>query len=164
MITLRLATVADLSQINDIYNYFILNSAITFDIEPWDMARRTNWFNQMQQNSRYLILVAQYQGKVIGFAYNSAYNPKAAFNHSTEVTIYKAHDCSIKGVGRCLYKRLLSQLKRLSYHRVYALITIPNLASDKLHQQLGFNQVGLLSQVGEKHGQHHDVALFEKAL
>ncbi len=164
MITLRQATVADLPAINDIYNHFILHSAITFDVKPWDMSRRTDWFNQMQQNGQYTVLVALKDNLVIGFAYNSAYNPKAAFCLSTEVTIYKAPECTIKGVGRALYKRLLAELKARDYHRAYALITVPNEASNKLHQQLGFTQVGLMSQVGEKMGKFHDVALYEKAL
>lgn len=164
MITLRHATIADLAAINDIYNYYIRNTAITFDIEPWDIDRRTHWFNQMQQTSQFVVLVALKDNEVIGFAFNGTYNPKAAFSRSTEVTIYKAHDCAIKGVGRALYKRLLIDLKNKQFHRAYALITVPNPASDHLHLQLGFEQVGLLSEVGEKMGKFHDVAIYEKSL
>jgi len=164
MITLRYATIADLSAINDIYNHFILNSAITFDVEPWDLTRRTQWFEEMVHRADSVLLVACDGDSTIGFAYNSPYNDKAAFNRSTEITIYKAIDCTIKGVGKNLYQRLFTELKQKQFHRAYALITVPNIASFKLHQQLGFKQVGVLSEVGEKMGKHHDVALFEKNL
>jgi len=164
MITLRYATVSDLLGINDIYNHFIVHSAITFDIEPWPLKRRMSWFKEIQQHPDYVLLVAVDENKVIGFAYNAAYNTKAAFNRSTELTIYKAPDCAIKGLGKALYKRLLQEIRQRHFHRAYALITIPNEASNKLHQQLGFIQIGLMSEVGEKLGKRHDVALFEKAL
>lgn len=164
MITLRHATIADITAINDIYNHFIVNSAITFDIEPWDIERRTSWFNQMQLNPQYIVLVALKDNEVVGFAFNSPYNTKAAYSHSTEVTIYKSPACNLRGVGKSLYKRLLAELTAKQYHRAYALITLPNTPSFGLHASLGFNQVGLLSEVGEKNGALHDVALFEKAL
>jgi len=164
MIKLRYATMADLSAINDIYNHYICHSAITFDIEPWTLDKREAWFKQNHLDETSVFLVALKGNQLIGFAYNSPYNPKAAYRRSTEVTIYKAVDCEIKGVGRVLYKRLLNELKTNDFHRAYALITLPNGASNKLHLNLGFEQVGLLSEVGEKLGQTHDVAIFEKSL
>lgn len=164
MITIRHAKVTDLNIINDIYNYFILNSAITFDVEPWSMAKRTAWFNDIQNNKRLNVLVAVSKNKVIGFAYNAPFKPKQAFDSSTELTIYKSADSSLKGVGRALYRHILLSLKPNNYHRAYAWITTPNAPSMRLHRALGFKQTGLMKEVGYKHGKFHDVVLLEKIL
>jgi len=165
MITIRLAIPDDLPQINQIYNHYILNTAITFDIEPWSLEQRQHWFSQLISNERYRVFVAQDNtGEMIGFAYNSAYLAKAAFKDSTELTVYTAPKTTTKGAGRVLYSKLIEHLKQHQFHRAYALITLPNKPSLRLHQQYGFEQVGLMNQVGVKFDQHHDVALLELAL
>lgn len=164
MITIRLAQATDLDTINDIYNYFILNSAITFDVDPWPMTQRQAWFEHQKSDIRQSILVAVANDNLVGFAYNAPFKSKKAYDSSTELTVYKAPDCALKGVGRALYRHLLSSLKPHHYHRAYAWITTPNEASMKLHENLGFVQAGLMSQVGEKNGQFHDVVLLEKVL
>jgi len=164
MITIRPTQAADLETINDIYNYFILNSAITFDVEPWSMEKRTAWFEQQSKDVRQNNFVAVLDNKVIGFAYNAPFNPKRAYDSSTELTVYKAIDCAEKGVGSTLYQHLIESLISHNYHRAYALITTPNEASMKLHYKLGFTDAGLMREVGEKHGKFHDVALLEKSL
>jgi phosphinothricin acetyltransferase len=165
MITIRLAISDDLLQINQIYNHYIANTAITFDITPWSSEQRQHWYQQLISNERYRVFVAlDPAGAIIGFAYNSAYLAKAAFADSTELTVYTSPDNEIKGSGRLLYQTLVDHLKNHHFHRAYALITLPNKRSLRLHQQFGFEQVGLMNQVGIKFNQHHDVALLELAL
>jgi len=164
MLKLRYATIDDLPAINTIYNHFIVNTAITFDVDTWSLEKRLEWYNDNHLTADSVFLVAQKGAEIVGFAYNSPYNPKAAYRRSTEVTIYKDPNCQIKGIGRVLYKRLLQELKLNNFKRAYALITMPNDASHKLHITQGFEQVGLLTEVGEKLGKTHDVAIFEKSL
>ena len=164
MITIEPANVADLPVINDIYNDFIINTAVTFNLTPWSISEREQWYQQDIIDRGFHLLVAKHQGVVIGFAYNGLYNKKAAYAGSTELTVYKALDSTLKGVGRMLYQRILKQITLDGYHRAYALITQPNSASLKLHQHFEFEQVGLLSQVGKKFGQYHDVAIWQKIL
>lgn len=164
MITIRQGKFIDLNVINEIYNYFILNSAITFDVEPWTIQKRKDWFYSIIKNDRLNLLVALNNNKLIGFAYNSPFKPKQAFDSSTELTIYMAIDNSIKGVGKALYRHLLLSLQSNNYHRAYAWITAPNEPSMRLHGRLGFKQVGLMKEVGYKHGKYHDVVLLEKIL
>jgi len=164
MITIRQAQTNDLKAINEIYNYFILNSAITFDIEPWSLEKRQAWFDERCLDVRQNHFVAVLNDTVIGFAYNAPFNPKRAYDSSTELTVYKAIDCTEKGVGSTLYQHLIDSLIPHNYHRAYALITTPNDASMNLHYKLGFTDAGMMQEVGEKHGKFHDVALLEKKL
>ena len=42
----RAAATFDATAINRIYNHYVRNTAITFDIEPWSAHRRTAWFDE----------------------------------------------------------------------------------------------------------------------
>ena len=164
MITIKHATVADLAVINDIYNHFINHTAVTFNVTPWTAKEREQWYQQEIINTPYHLLVAKYDDQVVGFVYNGVYNKKAAYATATELTVYKALNCQIRGVGAALYQHLLEIIEQEGYHRAYALITLPNPASIALHQKFKFKQVGVLSEVGRKFDQFHDVAILEKCL
>lgn len=164
IIKIRAATTADLEQINEIYNHYVKNTAITFDLSPWTSAMRQLWHKELTQSARYQVFVACNEEVILGFAYNGQYRTKAAYQDSTEVTVYTAVDNVIKGVGRSLYQQLITHIRKHGFHRAYALITTPNSRSISLHHQFGFQQVGLMSEVGNKFGKHHDVALLEMAL
>ncbi len=163
-LNVRVATTDDLNTINDIYNYYVKNTAITFDLDRWDAKQRLQWFEQLTSTNRYQVFVACNDEVIIGFAYNAPYKQKMAYQSSVEVTVYTAPDNQIKGVGRALYQPLITHIKQHNFHRAYALITVPNPASIKLHQRFNFKQVGLMTDVGHKLDQFHDVALLELAL
>ena len=163
-VVFSVASVDDLGQINDIYNHYISHTAITFDLEPWSMTKRKQWFESLVQTTGYQLFVATDNGHIIGFAYNGQYRPKLAYQQSTEVTVYTAPNNQVKGIGRQLYQLLLNYLNDHGFHRAYALITLPNVASIKLHQHYNFDQVGLMTEVGFKFEQYHDVALLELKL
>lgn len=164
MITIRQAVLGDLYHVNAIYNHFIEHSAITFDVEPWSIAQRLQWYQTAILKQRHILLVAVQDDKVIGFAYNGTFKAKQAYASSTEVTVYKAPDCEERGVGRALYRHLLNALKSQDFNRAYAWITLPNDASIALHHNMGFETVGTMGQVGKKFDEFHDVALLEKVL
>ena len=164
MLTIRKATVGDLYVINAIYNHYIEHSAITFDVESWPISQRLQWYQAVFKEKRHTLLVAVKEDTIIGFAYNSAFKLKEAYESSTELTVNKAQNCNVKGVGRALYRQLLMNVKQHSYHRAYAWITMPNEASINLHKGLGFSEIGTMAQVGKKFDQFHDVALLEKVL
>ncbi|EPJ43341.1 MAG: hypothetical protein OFPI_43460 [Osedax symbiont Rs2] len=155
----------DLPAINSIYNYYVLQSNISFDIEPWDEQKRLNWFEQFAENpDMYSLLVARLDGQLVGFAYNSKFKEKAAYASSSEVTVYVSTDSQGQGIGATLYSELLAKIASTRLHRLYAGITLPNDSSIKLHQKFGFKQVGIMREVGYKNGQYHSTALLEKCL
>lgn len=161
-VTIRPATVDDLAAINDIYNHYVLNTHITFDEQPWPIEQRQAWFSKFK-GSPYSLNVAVANGEVQGFSYTSAYRPKSAYNRSAEVTIYTAHEQAPKGTGTALYQQLLADAEGV-FHRLYAIIALPNAGSIGLHNKLGFTQVGELSDVGYKFGQYYSTVILEKQL
>ena len=157
----RQAMVTDLGAINDIYNFYIENTVITFDEEPWPISQREQWFSGLHK-SNHRILVATLQDKVVGFAYTAPFRPKTAYQRSAEVTIYTNQE-AIKGTGSALYENLLAEAEQ-TFHRLYAVITLPNDQSIALHKKFGFAEVGMLDESGFKFGQYHSVAILEKRL
>ena len=148
--------------VNEIYNHYVEQTAITFDLEPWDVARRQQWVAQFRSPN--FFLVAEHQGQVVGYANNGKFRPKAAYDSSTEVTVYTAPHCSLRGVGSALYHALFQHIGGTSLHRAYAGIALPNDPSIRFHEKFGFRHIGTLTEVGTKFGRRVDVAWYEKAL
>ena len=176
-ILVRPGLLGDLDVINSIYNHYVCHTHVTFDIEPWPMTKRLDWFSKFDGKS-YQLSVAEVDGKVQAFAYTGQFRAKAAYNSSAEVTIYGHHQLPIKdvgnstgleeglgkGLGKALYNKLLANLAEFGIHRLYAVIALPNNISMGLHQQLGFKQVAILDEVGSKFGKMISVAMLEKRL
>jgi len=155
----------DLPAINNIYNHYVKESNISFDIDPWSEQKRLDWFQQFASNADiYFLLVAKLEGQLVGFAYNSKFKEKAAYSSSSEVTVYVKTGLHGQGIGKKLYGELLERIASTRLHRLYAGITLPNDGSIKLHENFGFTLAGTLREVGYKNGQYHSTALLEKHL
>jgi phosphinothricin acetyltransferase len=159
---IRRAAPADLGAINDIYNHYIRETPITFDIEEWDMAHRTEWFAAFSAQGRHQLFVAEDGGAVAGFACTRPFRPKAAYETTVETTIYLAPGLERRGLGRALYARLFDAIAAEDIHLLVAGITLPNPASVGLHEALGFTCVGVFPQVGRKFGRYWDVAWYHR--
>jgi phosphinothricin acetyltransferase len=164
-LAIRSGKAADIPRITEIYNHYVANTAISFDIEPWSTEKRlSSWFSQYSESGPYRLLVAELNGQAIGYASSSQFRSKAAYCLSVETSIYIDPSELGKGFGTQLYRALLEQLAATDLHRAYGGVTLPNEASIGLHKKLGFKEVGVFSQVGYKFGQYYDVCWLEKAL
>jgi len=156
---------ADVSALTDLYNQYILNTTITFDLTTYTVEQRTeSWFNHYASSGRYRLLVAEQNGQIVGYASSSQLRKKAAYDTSVETSIYLSPEMHSQGVGSKLYGALFEVLATEDVHRAYAGITLPNEPSMAIHQKFGFEQVGLFREVGRKFGRYWDVAWLEKSL
>ena len=162
MIAVRPAGVEDSEAINEIYNWYVDNTIITFDVDPWDIERRRQWVGSIK--NPFHLLVAEDENGIVGFACNTRFRPKAAYDSSTEVTIYIKHGNTTKGVGQLLYDALFLSASKTHLHRAYAVIALPNDVSVRFHEKYGFKKIGVLSEVGKKFGKYVDTAWYEKSL
>lgn len=163
-IEIRHAEPTDLPVIVELYNYYIRETAITFDITPFTLETRQEWFSHYKPRGRHRLLVAVAGGALAGYATSSMFRPKAAYETSVETSIYLSPEHHRKGIGRQLYTALFDALKTEDVNRAYAGITLPNDASIGLHKAFGFVEVGEYTEVGRKFGKYHDVLWMEKAL
>ena len=158
----RVATSADASDIQAIYAPVVLDTVISFELTPptvEDMAERIGVTLPM-----YPYLVAELDGRVVGYAYASQHRAREAYRWSVDVTVYIDPALHRKGIGRALYQRLLPLLEKQGFHAAYAGIALPNAGSIGIHEALGFTHIGTYLEVGYKHGQWHSVGYWRKPL
>ncbi|MFZ3216646.1 MAG: N-acetyltransferase family protein [Candidatus Acidiferrales bacterium] len=163
-ITIRAATSLDVPRLTEIYNYYVVNTPVTFDLEPHLAANRVAWFSQFATTGRHRLLVAEENGVVQGYAGTIRFRPKAAYDTTVETTIYCAHGTSGKGIGGRLYSALFQTISQEDVQTIVAGYTLPNPASAALHERFGFQRVGIFKEVGRKFGRYWDVAWSQRPL
>jgi len=160
--TIRTASEADAQACLAIYRPFVEATAVSFEATVpavEEFAARI-----AKSLSRWTWLIAEQEGRCIGYAYGSSHRERAAYRWSVEVTVYVDASHQRQGVGRDLYARLFTDLASLGYCNAYAGITQPNEASMALHRSVGFEYVGTFRSVGRKFQRWHDVAWFQRKL
>jgi phosphinothricin acetyltransferase len=161
---IRPARLDDLQAITEIYNHYVVNTAITFDLEPFTADDRRAWFAHYAETGPHRLLVADAGGRVLGYASSGRFRDKAAYDPSVEVTVNLDPDATGAGLGRALYSQLFDELAGEGLHRAYAAIALPNDASVALHRGFGFTEVGTMTEVGRKHDKWWDVLLMQRGL
>lgn len=157
--TIRDATAQDVLAISKIYARYVVETAISFEIEPPDeveMLRRVN-----RATDRLPWLVLEHDSEILGYAYAIQFRAREAYQNSAESTVYVSKDHQRKGVGKRLMEEVLARLRSAKFHRVIAGVTLPNSGSVGLHESLGFKPVGVFTEIGYKFDQWHDVGFWE---
>lgn len=155
---IRPATARDAVGVAAVYAPYVLGSVATFEEVPPSpsevagrMASGLPW------------LVADDDG-VVGYAYAGPHHTRAGYRWSVTVSVYLEASHQGRGLGTALYGELLPLLADLGYVRAYAGVTLPNDASVRLHEAVGFTAVGVYRQVGFKAGAWRDVGWWQRTL
>ena len=162
MPTIRLAREADAPSVAAIYAPYCNDTVISFEeAAPTtdEMAQRIRAIGAVRP---WIVLEAD--GTIVGYAYASPHNDRAAYRWSVSTAIYIGSGHQRRGAGRALYTTLFELLKHLGYYTATAGITLPNPASVGLHEAFGFALVGVYRDIGHKMGGWHDVAWYQAAL
>jgi L-amino acid N-acyltransferase YncA len=106
-------------------------------------------------------LVAERDEDIVGYAYASTHNQRAAYRWAADVAVYIAAEHHRGGIGRTLYTVLFERLRALGLWTLCAGVTQPNDASNGLHRAMGFVPVGTYRRIGWKAGAWHDVLWFQ---
>ena len=158
---MRAAETADAEAIASVYRPYVTDSVASFEQTPPDgdeIARR------MLAPPRLPWYVATRQGAVVGYSYASRHRARAAYRWSVECSVYLAESARGQGIGRALYERLMAELTRLGYVTALAGVTLPNDASVRFHEAVGFTTIGVSRSVGFKHGAWRDVQWLQRTL
>ena len=164
MLLIRPSRDEDIPAITAIYAHHVLYGTGSFETEPPgvdDMAAR-----RADVRAKGLpYLVAEQEGKIIGFAYGNWFKPRPAYRYSVEDSIYLAPDLQRKGLGRALLAELLARFETAGIRKVMAIIgDSANAGSVGVHLALGFTQVGLIEACGWKLGAWRDIVIMQKTL
>lgn len=156
---IREAIFSDAASIAEIYNYYILNTVITFELDPITPQEIAHRMEKYKEVGPYL--VCEEDKEIVGYAYVSKFRERPAYQHSVETSIYLKNGCGGQGLGTKLYGELLSQVS-LEHHVIIGGIALPNEASVKLHEKCGFKKVGHFSEVGRKFDRWIDVGFWQR--
>jgi phosphinothricin acetyltransferase len=160
-VRIRHCAPGDYGAVVSIYNYYIENSHATFSTTPYSIGERAPWFSQFNESGPNQLLVAENDDTVLGFCCSTPFSKRAAYDVSVETTVYLATEATGRGIGKQLYEMLLENLSGIGLHGAYAGIALPNDASVKLHESLGFRKVGVYEEVGWKFDKYWSVAWYE---
>ena len=151
--TIREANVDDAAAVAAIYAPVVADTIISFEEEPPsadEMAERIA--------ASHLWLVAEQDGEIVGYAYASPFHPRAAYRWSAEVSVYLAHAARGRGIGKRLVAELVDRLQEMGFVNVFGGTSLPNPASERLLDSLGFKKVAHQEHVGFKFDAWHDVS------
>jgi phosphinothricin acetyltransferase len=164
MLTLRPATDADLAAITAIYGHHVSHGTGTFETTPPTLADMTaRRADVLARGLPYL--VAEQEGRVLGFAYCQWFKPRPAYRFSAEDSIYLHPDAAGRGIGKELLAALCHQAQAAGIRKLIAVIgDSDNAGSIGVHRSCGFERVGVIRSCGWKFGRWLDIVLMEKAL
>ncbi|NQI71212.1 N-acetyltransferase [Streptococcus suis] len=162
MINIRSAQIEDAADLVAIYAPYVEGTAITFETEVPTVAEFASRIEKTLEKFPYL--VAEEDGRVVGYAYASTYYPRAAYDWTVELSVYVSKEVRGKGIGSLLYDDIEEDLKARGFKNFLACIALPNPASLALHEKRGYEQVAHFKKVGYKFDAWHDIVWLQKSL
>ena len=158
---IRLADpLADAERASAIYRPAVATGIASFEAVPPTPHEMRERMHATLERLPWLVAEGEPGGAVIGYAYAAPHKLRAGYRWSVDISVYVDAGAHGRGVGRALYDRLLSLLRRAGYVNVYAGIALPNPASIRLHEGIGMRRIAVYERVGWKFGRWHDVAWF----
>ena len=160
----RAAVGEDLPAIQAIYAHHVKTGLGTFEIEPPDVPEmRTRHARIIETGLPYL--VAEDEGRIVGYGYASEFRPRAAYRSTVEDSIYVAHDAVGLGIGQALLNGVIDACTARGMRQMLAIIgDSHNAASIGAHRACGFSYVGVLTSVGRKFDRWVDVVIMQRPL
>lgn len=163
-VSIRRGVADDLPELTGIYNHYVRETAITFDLASFEVEERRPWFEGFAATGRHQLFVAEREARLLGYACSHRFRAKGAYDGSVETTVYLDPTAVGEGLGSRLYAALFDALAGEDVHRALAGITLPNAASVALHEHFGFTPIGVFREVGHKFDRYWDVEWYEKAM
>ena len=168
-VSIRLAKVDDAERLLEIYSYYVEKTAISFEIKMPTLANFRGRISRTLKNFPYL--VAEFENKIIGYAYAHEFIGREAYKFSAELTIYLDKTFRRHGVGRKLYEELEKILRDVGIKNLYACVgwvvvedEFLNHDSANFHLSLGFKIVGKFTKCGYKFNRWYDMIWLEKII
>ena len=151
---------ADADRLAAVYNHYVTGSIATFDERPLSNADMHARIKRQDAALPWFVLLLD--DNVAGYACATPWHERSAYRGSVETAIYLAAECTGHGYGRQLFDALLETLEAGGIHCALAQIALPNESSVALVEKSGFEQTGLLREVGRKFDQWIDVGLWQR--
>jgi phosphinothricin acetyltransferase len=163
--TIRPATAADLPDIREIYNHYIMNSTVTFDEKAITLAEIRRKFAHITKLRMPYLVAVNPRGQILGYANVYPWKEKAAYRFTVEDSIYLGPASTGKGLGKVLLERLIEESRAAGIKEIIAVIADKGAdASIQMHKNFGFKEIGHMGKVGFKFGRWLGTVLMQKSL
>ena len=159
----------DAKELLQIFRYYVENTAVTFEIKAPSVREFQKKIREI--SGFYPYLVAEQEGKILGYAYASPLRSQEAYRRVCETTIYLDPECRRQGIGQKLYDLLTELLRRMNMANLYACVAVPtgkdpylDHSSELFHRAVGFRKGTCLHSCGWKFGRWYSVRFMEKMI
>lgn len=163
-IAIRDAVQADGAGIARIYNHYVAETVVTFELDAVSGTEMGERIVATRQVDELPWLVAEGREELAGYAYASKWKGRCAYRFAVEITVYLDAAYQGRGLGTQLYRALFDALRTAGMHTVIAGISLPNPASIALHEKMGLDKVGHFREVGYKFDRWIDVGYWQASL
>ena len=161
-LAVRDAMAADAAAIAAIYNQGIADRVATLETEDRTPEERAAWLDG--RTPRHPVLVAVAGGRVVGWGSLNPFNPRRAYDHVADFSLYVERDWRGRGVGGALLAALIARARQLGYHKLVLSAFPWNAPGMALYQKHGFRTVGTYTEQGMLDGKWVDTIIMEKIL
>ena len=161
-ITVREARPEDTLAITVVYNQGIADRLATLETEERTPEERLAWL--AARDNRHPVLVADVGGRVVGWGSLNVFNPRAAYDHVADFSLYVERSWRGRGVGRRLLEVLIARAREIGYHKLVLSAFPFNPAGLALYTKCGFREVGTYREQGLLDGRWVDTIIMEKLL
>jgi L-amino acid N-acyltransferase YncA len=158
----RAATAADAEAICRIYNQGIEDRVATLETEQRTPAERAAWL--AAKSPRHPVIVAEDDGHIIGWGSLNQFNPRDAYRHVVDFSIYVERAYRGRGAGKVLLTRLIELAREHGYHKMVLSAFPSNSGGMALYERMGFRTVGVYKEQGMLDGRWVDTIVMEKLL
>lgn len=162
--TIREREDADMARITEIYGHHVLNGASSWELTPPDLTEMTKRAHALRDGG-YPYLVAEIDGRVVGYSYAGAYRPRPAYRFTVEHSVYVDDAVRRGGIGHALLKAMIDTCEQRGYRQMIGIIgDSQNLQSIRFHEKMGFEHVGCVKNIGFKFDRWMDQILMQRPL
>jgi phosphinothricin acetyltransferase len=158
----RPATTDDLTGINEVYNPYVSYCSSAIQDEPDTLDARRAWFDR--HDERHPILVADLNGKILGFAALSVFDDRPGFDGTVRDTLFVRDSARGRGVGGALMKEMLARAKAIGHRCIIAAIDSHQIGLLQAHMHAGFHQIATFRGVAMKFGRPLDIVYLQLKL
>ena len=152
----------DFEVIKEIYDYYVLNTTVTFHIEEVSVSGLKEFI--LTGHPKYKSFMIHYDNRVSGFCYISHYNIRQAYNRSAEVTLYLKPEYTGRGIGEIVLRQLEAIALKNGISVLVGVISGENIVSIRLFEKCGYEKCAHYRKIGKKFGKILDVVAYQKIL
>jgi len=161
-LTIRPALSEDAQAICDVYNEGIEDGDATLETRLRTCEEQRAWLES--RSERHPVVVAERDGAIVGWGSLNAFNPRPAYDHVTEFSVYVARTARGSGVGRYVLEELIAMAGAIGYHKMVLAAFLWNAGGMALYERMGFRRVGVYREQGMLGGKWVDTVIMEKLL